>query len=187
MFKKLVLTIVFFGCLSTIINAQLGIRAGLNFSSAKIEVLGINANTDSKVGVHFGLLNDFKLADKIIFRPGVLFSLKGGKTDESSLNYSYIEVPFSLIYNFTGEDSGFFAEAGPYVGLLLAAKSEDDDIKDEFNSLDFGLNIGLGYDLGNFIVGANYGIGLVNVSKEVVGFDATAKNNNFSIYGIYQF
>ena len=69
----------------------------------------------------------------------------------------------------------------------MAAKSEDDDIKDEFNSLDFGLNIGLGYDLGNFIVGANYGIGLVNVSKEVVGFDATAKNNNFSIYGIYQF
>ncbi|MBK7700076.1 MAG: outer membrane beta-barrel protein [Saprospiraceae bacterium] len=73
--------------------AQLGVRAGLNFSSMKFEVIGLNADTDSKVGAHFGVVNDFMLSDAITFRPGVLFSLKGGKSDEETISTSYIEVP----------------------------------------------------------------------------------------------
>jgi len=55
------------------------------------------------------------------------------------------------------------------------------------NSLDFGLNIGLGYDLGNIVVGANYGLGLANIAKTEDGDDVTAKNKNISAYAVYQF
>lgn len=168
--------------------AQLGVRAGLNFSSMKFEVIGLNADTDSKVGVHFGLVNDLPLSDAITFRPGVLYSLKGGKSDEETISTSYIEVPLSFIYKFTKEDVGFFGELGPYLGLLMSAKNESDgDIKEGFESLDYGLNFGLGYDLGTFIVGANYGLGLANIAKTEDGDDTTAKNANVSVYGIYQF
>jgi hypothetical protein len=187
MIKKSYLTFAFLLSFIVISKAQFGVRAGLNFASTKFEVLGLNADTDSKVGFHVGLVNDFSLSEKLTFRPGVLFSLKGGKTDESSSTYTYIDVPLSLVYNFTEAEKGFFLEAGPYVGLLLAAKNEDDDIKEGFNTLDFGLNIGLGYDLGSFILGANYGFGLANIAKEEDGADITAKNANISIYGIYQF
>ena len=104
-----------------------------------------------------------------------------------SVSYFLWNIPLSFIYNFSTEDSGFFAEVGPYVGLLLAAKSDGEDVKDSFNSLDFGLNLGLGYDLGTFIVGANYGLGLANTAKTEDGDDTKSKNTNISVYGIYQF
>jgi hypothetical protein len=189
MIKKSFLTVASFFVLTFALKAQIGVRAGLNLSSTKVEFAGLNVDTDSKVGFHLGVVNDFKFTDNLTFRPGVLFSIKGGKAEDESTNYSYVEVPLSLIYNFTGSESGFFAEAGPYLGLLLAAKSGDVDVKEGLNTLDFGLNIGLGYDLGTFIVGANYGLGLANIVKteEDVDLDVTAKNNNIAIYGIYQF
>ncbi len=193
--KKLLLTLLISFGLFYVSNAQFGVRAGLNFASFSTESGGVSLNSDPKIGFHFGLTNDFKLTDNLTFRPGLLYSAKGGKlsldflgqTEEIEASYNYLDIPLSFIYNFTKEDSGFFAEAGPYVGFLLSAKSEDEDIKDEFNSLDFGLNIGLGYDLGNIVVGANYGFGLANIAKTEDGDDATAKNKNISIYAMYQF
>jgi hypothetical protein len=42
-------------------------------------------------------------------------------------------------------------DAGPQIGFLLSAKIEDIDIKDSFNTLDYGLSAGLGYKLDNGI------------------------------------
>ncbi|MBK6498547.1 MAG: PorT family protein [Saprospiraceae bacterium] len=189
--KKLFFTLLVVCGFIYVSNAQLGVRAGLNFSSYSVKGGGVSLNSDSQVGFHFGLTNDFKLTDNITFRPGLLYSGKGGKLDvlgESlPLNLSYLDIPLSFVYNFSGSDSGFFAEVGPYVSMLLAAKSDGEDVKDSFNSLDFGLNLGLGYDLGTFIVGANYGLGLANIAKTEEGDDSKAKNTNISVYGIYQF
>ncbi|MEZ4910124.1 MAG: porin family protein [Saprospiraceae bacterium] len=187
MFKKLIFTLSTMILFVISVKAQLGVRAGLNFSSTNIEFAGISASTDSKVGFHVGLVNDFMLSDKLTFRPGVLLSFKGGKSDAESTNLTYIDIPLSLVYNFSGGDTGFFAEVGPYLGFLLAAKSEDVDIKDGYKSLDLGLSLGLGYDLGSFLVGANYGLGLANVAEVEDGVDVSAKNNNIAVYGIYQF
>lgn len=189
--KKLFFTLTFVFTLFVISNAQLGVRAGLNISSYSFKASGTTVSADSKVGFHFGIVNDFKLTDKITFRPGLLYSGMGGKftvLDESiTSNLNYLNIPLSFVYNFTTDDKGFFAELGPYVGFLLSAKSGDEDIKDSYNSLDFGLNIGLGYDLGSFIVGANYGLGLANIAKTEDGDDTKANNTNIAIYGIYQF
>ncbi|HMT53790.1 MAG TPA: porin family protein [Saprospiraceae bacterium] len=189
--KKLFFTLLVVCGFIYVSNAQLGVRAGLNFSSYSVKGGGVSLNSDSQVGFHFGLTNDFKLTDNITFRPGLLYSGKGGKLDflgESiSTKLSYLDIPLSFVYNFSGSDSGFFAEVGPYVSMLLAAKSGDEDVKDNTKSLDLGLNVGLGYDLGAFIVGANYGLGLANIAKNEDGDDSTTKNTNISVYGIYQF
>lgn len=193
--KKLYFTLLVFLGLIQFSNAQLGVRAGLNLSSFSTESSGLSISSDTKVGFHFGLTNDFKLTDNITFRPGLLYSAKGGsltvefggQSETVTASYSYLDVPLSFVYNFSTEEKGFFLEAGPYVGVLLSAKSEDEDIKDSFNTLDFGLNVGLGYDLGNIVVGANYGLGLANIAKTEDGDDTTAKNKNISIYAIYQF
>jgi len=193
--KKLFFTLLISIGLFFVSNAQLGVRAGLNLASFTTKAGGLSINSDSKIGFHVGVTNDLKFTDNLTFRPGLLYSAKGGKfsidvlgqTESIEASYSYVEIPLSFIYNFTKEESGFFAEAGPYVGFLLSAKSEDEDIKEDFNSLDFGLNIGLGYDLGNIVIGANYGLGLANIAKTEDGDDVTATNKNISAYAIYQF
>jgi hypothetical protein len=178
------------------VDGQIGVRAGLNIASYSVSGDGATINSDPQIGFHFGIVNDFKLTDNITFRPGLLYSGKGGKisfdlfgvSESVSSTYNYLEIPLSFVYNFKGEEQGFFAEAGPYLGFLLSAKSEDEDIKESFNSLDFGLNLGLGYDLGSFIIGANYSLGLANIAKTEDGDDdVTAKNKNITIYGVYQF
>lgn len=183
----------FFLCLFA--NAQLGVRAGVNFSSYSSKTDGATLNTDSKVGFHFGITNDFKLNDNLTFRPGLLYSAKGGTlkldllgiSEDLSASFNYLDIPLSFVYNVSKEEKGFFIEAGPYIGLLLSAKSEGEDIKDSLKPLDFGLNIGLGYDLGNFLLGANYGFGLANIAETEDGEDVSSANKNISIYGIYQF
>lgn len=193
--KNLFLTLTFFVCLAITAGAQVGVRAGLNLASYSSSQDGVTLSSDSKVGVHFGITNDFKLSDKVTFRPGLLYSAKGGVlnldfggiSEKSSSTFTYLDIPLSFVYNFTGEDKGFFVEVGPNVGFLLAAKSEGEDVKESLKSLDFGLNIGLGYDLGQFIVGANYGFGLANIAELADGEDGKLTNKNIAIYALYQF
>lgn len=173
------------------VNAQIGVRAGLNLSSITSKQGGESFTSDGKIGFQIGVTNDFKLSDNLVFRPGLLYSAKGGSVEipilgSISTTYSYLDIPLSFIYNFSTEDTGFFAELGPYVGFLLAASAEGTDVKEGLESLDFGVNVGIGYDLGKIIVGANYGLGLANIAKTEEE-DASANNRNISVYGIYQF
>ena len=61
---------------------------------------------------------------------------------------------------------GFSVEAGPQFGLLLSGKYEDVDVKDNFKTVDFGVNLGLGYKLNNGLnFGARYDLGLSNINN----------------------
>lgn len=92
-------------------------------------------------------------------------------TFESKRNLSYISVPVMAKYYIIERLS---IEAGPQIGFLVSAKrdydyteSEDgEDIKDGYNTIDFGLNFGAGYKLDNGLnFSARYNLGLVNISK----------------------
>ncbi|MCV5968839.1 PorT family protein, partial [Lactococcus petauri] len=77
---------------------------------------------------------------------------------EVNYNLNYINVPLMLQFN----KSGFFAEAGPQVGFLVTGKvkttdgtnTEEMDVKDELNAIDFGVNLGAGY-----ITNSGFGFG----------------------------
>ncbi|MEJ8844769.1 porin family protein [Lacibacter sp. H375] len=187
--KAVLVAIVF----ATTVQAQhvnIGIKAGLNLYNIK------NSNDvkyDMKAGLHAGLLGHIHVTDNFAVQPELLFSSQGAKYEtggtETKLNLNYLNVPVLLQYMF---DNGFRVEAGPQLGFLLTAKSDNGttktDIKPNLKPIDFALGLGLGYIHvpSGFGVDARYNLGLTNINDE----DITAvKSNNrgFQIGVFYQF
>ena len=184
--KKLLLLVFAFVSFSAVSNAQLGIKAGLNLANISVSSEGDSFEPDSKIGFHFGVTYTTMINDNISFRPGALFSTKGYKftflEEDFNTNLSYLEIPLDFVYKTGSLD----IHAGPYLGLLMSAKSGDEDIKEGLESLDYGLNVGLSYNINaNIGVGVNYGLGLANIGKTEDGDDTTTKNKVIGISVTY--
>ena len=109
-----------------------------------------------------------------------MYSTQGAKGSESTAlgtveakaKYDFINIPIMAKYYVV---DGLAIEAGPYVGFLMKAENElsggsltgSQDIKDNMNSVDFGLGLGASYSLSNgFFGGARYNLGLTDLPKE---------------------
>lgn len=203
--KKLLFTMTLLA-LTINANAQtkFGAKAGLNVSNLS----GDSQNTDAKIGFHVGGYANIKFAEKFAFQPELLYSTQGAKesgeiyvneqigTVNADVKYKldYINVP--LMFKFY-PTQGFNIEAGPQVGFLVSSKlnvettalgqkiDQDVDMKDYLKSIDFGLNIGVGYEFSNGLnAGARYNFGLSNISDENEG---DIKNSVFSVGLGYSF
>ena len=205
--KKLILSaaaVLVFG----FTNAQdmkFGVKAGLNVAS----ISGAE-QAKSLIGVNGGVFAEFKIADKFAVQPELLFSMQGAKfsysnsfggytvsaTGKSALNY--LNIPVMAKYFVTEQLS---LQAGPQIGILLSATDTTDitsnipgatneststDSKSAYNTTDFGLNFGAGYDITeNITVDLRYNLGLSELAK-TAGSTAT-KNNVFSVNLGYKF
>lgn len=182
--KKLILSLLVVAAFSATSFAQLSLKAGVNLANQSFESGGISFSPSTNPGFLVGANFAVNVTQSLAVRPGLQFTLKGSKfefgPDNFKSNFSYIEVPVDLVFN----SGGLSIHAGPYLGLLMSATSNGDDIKDSAKSADFGLNLGLGYRLGSFGVGANYGLGLGNISDDDTE-DITIKNKVFSVYVTY--
>lgn len=185
-------------------NAQetkFGVKAGLNLASFG----GDGEDVSSKVGFHVGGLAEIKLSDKFSIQPELLYSTQGAKEKgqvefngdvyDVEMNYklAYINVPVLAKY-YVAEK--FSLEAGPQIGFLVSAKgeatfggnSEEDDIKDAFESIDFGVDFGAGYDFTeNISLGLRYNLGLSNIAKTEDGDDFKMNNSVLSLSFGYKF
>jgi opacity protein-like surface antigen len=181
-------------------NAQetkFGVKAGVNLHTLTGDV----EDQSSKIGFQAGAFAEFKLSDKFAIQPELLYSTQGTKfeegDDEIKYNLSYLNIPVMAKY-YVAEK--FSLEAGPQIGFLLSAKgkydfvedgvsvSGDEDIKDSFESIDFGLNFGAGYDFTeNLSAGLRYNLGLSNIAKTEDGNDSKVKNGVFSLSVGYKF
>ena len=180
--KKLLLTAVFAVITIVSINAQeFGAKAGVNFAS-----LNGDEDFDGRTSFFVGGAVEFEISESFSLQPELLYSSQGAKSsfsDEGDLTIKldYLNIPIMAKYYVT---EGLSIEAGPQVGFLLSAKAEFDsdseDIKDELNSVDFGLNFGLGYKLDSGLnFGARYNLGLSNIPDSDGGGDL--KNGVFQI------
>ena len=140
-----------------------GVKAGLNmttFTGNDVESAKLQPS------FHVGGFINFLITEKITVQPEVLYSGKGAKFDQGNYRLGYINVPVMAQYN---DPSGFFAEAGPQVGLLLTAKRKTGqtlDIKNEMKSADFSWVVGLGYKTASGVgVGARYDFGYYDVAN----------------------
>ena len=163
----------------------------------------------SRVGFNIGGFVEVKLSEKFAIQPEVLYSQQGTKFKlsgiffsndepfkaETKFNLSYINVPVMFKYYAIEK---LFIEAGPQIGFLISAKSktkvtgfdqtEELDTKDMYNTIDFGLNFGAGYDFTqNISVGARYNLGLANIAKTEAGDDGKLHNGVFSLSVGYKF
>lgn len=199
--KKLLLSIGLVAMsFTSFAQLQFGVKAGLNYSN-------LNFNDDqemdqnAKLGSQFGLFADYKLADKISIRPELLFSGKGNSIDntvealgqkiETSLKakLSYIELPINIAYNVTDAISVYGGLSASYLmsaksvgsvkttGILEIEEDTDVDIKDSFETIDFGFNLGLSYKLNDqILLDARFSPSLIDAQENLA-----VKNSNLSL------
>jgi Outer membrane protein beta-barrel domain len=174
-------------------QVKFGVKAGLNaynFSGDDTE----DGDFETKIGFHVGGLVNVPISDKFSFQPELIFSTEGSKISEGddriNFNLNYINIPLLAQFNSA---SGFYAEAGPQIGLLMSAKtdskiggvSSDEDIKDQLHSTNFSFAIGAGYKLASGLgFGARYNLGISNIVDES---DSDLKVGGFQVGLSYTF
>ncbi len=129
---------------------------------------------------------------------------QSGVEGTSTVKLNYINIPVMAKYFVM---DGLSLEVGPQLGFLTSAKVATDvevkvngktveipeqyrkefekeygekDIKDETNSIDFGLNFGASYTYNNIYAGLRYNLGLTDLVKDNEGEDAI-KNGVFQL------
>ena len=174
-------------------NVSLGLKAGPSYTS--LEGSAVPANT-YRWGFHAGGFANFRFNDLLAFQPEILYSQKGstepprvGIDGPMNTRLHYVDVPLPLRVNA----NGLFFEAGPQVGLLVAAQSKilglSSDIKDTFKDIDLGYLVGLGYQLESGPgIGLRYNGGLTSTFRSSsVLTDFKARNSAFQLYLTYSF
>jgi hypothetical protein len=181
-------------------KAQFGIKGGLNIANQNFVGTGA-PSTSALMGVNLGFFVGIKVDDKFVIQPEILYSMQGTKLNWlsdgvtiNSFKLAYINIPVMAKYYAT---KNFSLEAGPQIGFLTSAKvngtsngtTVDVDAKNFYNSTDFGINFGVGYDFTKKIsAGIRYNLGLSNVgSNEFVSDGDKITNSVFSIDFGYKF
>lgn len=206
--KKLLLSaiaLMAFG-LSNAQETKFGLKGGLNISNFTGDTEGLDFK--SRVGFNVGGFVAIKFSEKFTLQPEVLYSAQGANIDnfgaEIEGNFYTADVKFKLAYINIPVMFKYYAaekfniEAGPQIGFLTSAKTStkvngfnqtvEQDVKDNFESIDFGVNFGVGYDFTeHFSAGARYNIGLSNIAKTEAGDDTKLHNSVFSLGIGYKF
>ena len=164
------LSLTFIALFITPLNAQMqiGPKAGLNIAN----FVGDDANFfgidfESRTGFTGGIFFMFQFSSLFAIQPEAYYTMKGatlsGENSDITWSLDYIEVPvlLKLIIPVVGSNIRPSVFAGPSVGFNTTAKikseSEEQDIKEDVKSTDFGLVFG-------------GGIGIM-IGKNELGFD----------------
>jgi len=158
-------------------------------------------------GANPGFVLDITVSEPFSIETGLLLNTKGYKIKyaESDSTYkeydylAYIDLPINAKYTFDLGGPKFYLTAGPYFafgifgkGAYIATKGNkdytgeydyewgDDELTSDYKRLDIGLSFGAGFQFGSFVIGANYGLGLKNISP-LADYDISKKNRFLSI------
>ncbi|MEA9412915.1 porin family protein [Flavobacterium sp. PL02] len=203
MIKKITLSIIAvlaFG-FANAQDVKFGAKGGINLST----LTGDIDNVSSKVGFQVGGFAEIKLSNNFFVQPEVLYSTQGAKSKilageffrKNNFKFGYLNVPVMAKYYVADK---FSLEAGPQIGFLVSAKNDysysafgyndygKEDVKDQFKSIDFGVNLGAGYDFTeNISAGVRYNLSLSNITDFGDGANAKFKNSTFSLSVGYKF
>ncbi len=192
----------------------------VNITGEDSDILEGDYKTKKITAFHIGGIVAFPLSENLNLETGLLFSRKGfaegedlepGEYDRYFL--SYLEAPFHLIYH----KNQFQVFAGPYLAYGLSGVNkwkydgkveledlkpttktinlDDDDDTYYFNAIDYGLDFGVGYQVGPVLLNASYSLGLGDIQPKYeetgdpldLDIDITMNYRVFSISGTYYF
>jgi hypothetical protein len=118
---------------------------------------------------------------------------------KSTANPVYVEIPVMTKIYFDLGGARLYGSAGPYAGIGVAGKvksaftmdgeteSESEKINwgygedDVFKTLDFGILLGAGIDLGVPQIGISYGYGLANIWSDNSGIEVKNRVLSFTV------
>lgn len=182
-------------------QTSFGVRAGINLQNINGKTGGNNLENKITTGFNIGVNAEIGIAPDFYFQPGLLFTTKGAKMEDSFLfektTLNYIEVPLNLIYKPVLGAGKLIAGFGPYVaygiGGKLKADAGDTDVnfgnnaEDYIKPLDMGANLLFGYELASKLsIQMNVQLGLINLKPEGDS-DNSIKNTGFGFSLGYRF
>lgn len=189
-------------------NLKFGVKGGLNIARLNTNLQSIqdaSVTLSNVIGVNFGVFGEYKISNTFSIQPELLYSMQGGKANLSfmgqtlteTLSLNYLNVPVMAKYFATEK---FSIQAGPQIGLLLAATEKIDSSitglptsstknTSDYKTIDIGLNFGLGYDFTeNISVSTRYNLGLNEIEKnDSTNSSSGSKNKVFSFGVEYKF
>jgi len=144
---------------------KFGIYAGANFASINGDADFNESSTGFNAGLMYRLISTGRLLS-IWLEPG--YSQIGAKSKNTaggsqSVKLGYLMLPIMARVQ-TG--IGLYGEIGVQTQVLVSAKNGSADIKDDVNGFDWGIPLGLGFELRNRIgISARWFTGFTDLSK----------------------
>ncbi len=155
-FKSLILSFLVL-CIYTTASAQttgttqFGINVGYNAATVTV---GGQTNTAYRSGFNVGVSADYYFNDTWSFKSKLVYDQKGwgegflaigNSSFTTDFQLNYLTIPLMANWHF-GHTQNWYLNFGPYVGILLNASlsSFNGNVKDTFNTVDGGLDVGIG-------------------------------------------
>lgn len=205
--KKMRLTaVVVMLTIVTAVSAQvsLGIKGGVNMSNLVYDDEVDDKNP--KIGFNIGLAADVDFTSNVALQTGLFFNTKGFKSVNDAIeaeyteNLMYLQLPLHLAYKVdVTPGTRVVFHAGPYaaygvggsrkakVGNLSGTWDVDKifgDAAGQYKPFDAGLGLGVGAEMGVFLIDLGWDMGLVNISNRDNG---NTKNQNAYLSVGYRF
>ena len=181
-------------------GTSFGLRGGVNFQN----INGRDENDDKLendilTGFHIGLNAEIPIGVDFYFQPGLLYSLKGAKSQETllgqsfntTLKISYLELPLNFLYKPVLGNGHLILGFGPYVAFGVGGEAtyeaggssssekikfqktvKSSDPNDVFylRPMDAGANMLAGYEFSNKLsFQLNAQLGLTKINPEYEG------------------
>jgi len=174
---------------------QFGVKVGLNLANASVDPdpEGVSFDAVTKFGA--GGIMIYPLSEVLGLQVEAMYLLKGSKAEidffgdvfDLELNLAYLSIPVLVRFDFNSENASTYVVAGPEIGILLSAETKFDDlsqdVKDDFKSLELGLNIGAGVSMNMgatpMFVEVRYSLGLSNIEDND---DVTTKTTGIQLF-----
>ena len=146
-----------------------------------LKTSGTSFEGDTMTGIHVGVISEIPLKGNFILQSGIVFSAKGSiyKIDTTDVVISpiYVEVPFNARYSVGTDFIKVFLFAGPYIACGVGGNNDTgDELKkvkfgadenDDLKFFDFGFYFGAGVNIKGFVISAQYGLGLANITSHI--------------------
>lgn len=167
-----------------------GVTAGMNFNSAKIKEIKMDAQAGWNVGVTYA----FDLPLGFSIQPSLVYTQKGALLAKSSLTEDVnvkqtvgsLNLPVSVQWGPDLIVARPFIDVTPYIGysLMNKAKLAGETIEGK-NAFDYGLGIGAGVNVWKLqaIVRYNWNFGALGSIKDFTDIDLGALNPEDQTYG----
>ena len=157
----------------------LGVKAGINLASQSTgSDDGDDAGLKSLRGIVAGVFATLPVTSWLDVQPEVLYSVKGSSFEDTGIRsdvlVDYLEVPLLARFSIRGGRIGYYVAGGPFTAFRMRARTrtvfpgatEEIDIGDEVQRLDYGLAAGGGVEFGALVVDGRYTHGLKDVDKD---------------------
>jgi len=164
-----IITLFVFTSTISLSQNKIGVFAGINGSTISDGIMKSTGMHSNSFSFHIGGLYEIELSEKISFRPKIIVSQQGDREDfDDNMKYEFTYLNLPLNFKFFKKT---YILAGPQFGILLNTKKNEFDYGD-IDSLDYGVNLGIGRNINDFFIEFNMYQGIKTLI-EVTTIDRT--------------